>query len=275
MDITRVGALSFSLLRSMKKTRLGVDGVASFLAEQGITKMELNNWNLVLEGVATPVAARAARLLYEPDIVPFRPTVETLEGKGVTPVVLGVDGTLFAWHHDEKQYNYVKTWLDAGHDAGIPAARVFVGFTPLPASMQKQLARATAYVTPILKLAEDRGMDLLFENYLGVSNDVGFIKSLVERVGSEHFGFILDFANFKPRSLVYERILQLKGVIRMVHAKSINFDENGEEKHVDYGKIAANLKSIGFGGNILMEYIGKGDDIEGTKKTLALLKRHF
>jgi len=35
------------------------------------------------------------------------------------------------------------------------------------------------------------------------------------------------------------------------------------------------LKSIGFGGNILMEYIGKGDDIEGTKKTLALLKRHF
>jgi len=275
MDAMNVGVLSFSLLRSMKETKMGLNGVLDFLIDLGITKMELNNWNLVLEGVPTTPATHGMRLLYKPDLMPFRTMIEALVSNKIAPVVLGIDGTLLMWHKDKMHYNYVKSWLDAGHDAGISAARIFVGWSPLPASKRKHLTRTAAYVTPFVKLAEDRGMDLLFENYLGLSNDAEFVKALIEDVGSAHFGFILDFANFKPRSLVYERMMQLKDEIRMVHAKTLDFDENGEEMNVDYGKISSNLKSIGFDGTCMMEYIGKGNDIEGTKKTLELLKRHF
>ncbi|HME56682.1 MAG TPA: TIM barrel protein [Candidatus Lokiarchaeia archaeon] len=275
MDATKVGVLSFSLLRSMKETKMGIDGVTNFLVEQGITKMELNNWNLVLEGVPTTLATRGMRLLYKPDLIPFHTMVEALENKRIAPVVLGIDGTLLMWRKDKMHYNYVKAWLDAGHDVGIPAARIFVGWSPLPASKQKHLARTAACVAPLVKLAEERGMDLLFENYQGLSNDAEFVKALIEDVGSAHFGFVIDFANFKPKSLVYERIMQLKDEIKMVHAKTIDFNERGEETNVDYGKIASSLKHIEFDGTCLMEYIGKRDDIEGTKKTLELIMRHF
>jgi sugar phosphate isomerase/epimerase len=93
---------------------------------------------------------------------------------------------------------------------------------------------------------------------------------------SKKMGFLLDTGNYKPKDLVYENILKLKDSILIVHAKTYDFDQNGEETLLNFNKIIQNLKSVGFKGYYSVEFEGSTQsDIEGTTKTIALLDKYI
>ena len=59
------------------------------------------------------------------------------------------------------------------------------------------------------------------------------------------------------------------------HAKSYDFDDDGEETTIPFGHRLGVLKSIGYQGVISIEYEGDGDAAEGIRRTHRLIERHW
>jgi len=73
--------------------------------------------------------------------------------------------------------------------------------------------------------------------------------------------------------LIYENIKKLGKLIKIVHAKMYNFDENGFESTLDYNKIIQLLKEINYDGYLSIEFEGSLSPIEGIEKSVALLRK--
>lgn len=284
--MNKIGVLTGSLARSLSDPRIGLDGVLDFLVRNDITGLEVNNWSFLLDGApatpsiwlfrhVVPLVLYGTRGTFKPRLFAFEEFMQRVHDRHLAPILLGIDGTFFMWHAGRMHARHVKAWLDAAHGTGIPAARVFVGWAPLPSSKKRHLERAVRCIAPLVALAADRNMQLLFENYTGLSNDPTFVTELVDAIGSDHLGFIVDFGNCSPKQEVYEMIVALKDCIKMAHAKTFQFNEQGDEVHVDYRIIAERVKQTGFNGPVLIEYMGRGNDLDGTLKTRDLLNRHF
>ena len=55
--------------------------------------------------------------------------------------------------------------------------------------------------------------------------------------------------------------------------KSYDFDAEGKETTIDVERCLNILKDTGFDGYLVIEFEGKGNEREGVKKTLALLRK--
>ena len=97
-----------------------------------------------------------------------------------------------------------------------------------------------------------------------------------QNISSPNFGYLLDTGNYKPKELIYENILKLGKSIKVVHAKTYDFNDNGEEPTLNFEKIIENLKKIGYDGFYSVEFEGRSwGDLEGTQKTLELLRKYL
>ncbi|MFQ5824566.1 MAG: hypothetical protein ACE5JB_10965 [bacterium] len=60
-----------------------------------------------------------------------------------------------------------------------------------------------------------------------------------------------------------------------VHAKSFDFDTNGEERYLDYQRCLQILKDSGYDGTITVEYEGAGDALKGCLQTRDLILKYW
>ena len=60
-----------------------------------------------------------------------------------------------------------------------------------------------------------------------------------------------------------------------VHAKSYQFNTNGEEISVDYQKCISIVKSTGFKGPLVVEYEGRGDKLKNSLRTQELILKYL
>jgi len=58
-----------------------------------------------------------------------------------------------------------------------------------------------------------------------------------------------------------------------VHAKTYNFDKEGNETSIDYEKVIEILRETGYDGFLSIEYEGPGDKKQGVEKSFELLRR--
>ena len=138
-----------------------------------------------------------------------------------------------------------------------------------------KIDRAADALRRLLPAAERFGRSLAIENHWGISARPENITRIVDELDSPLLGTCPDFGNF-PRDVdPYDGLRLLAPRARVVHAKSVDFDDDGEERTIDYRRCLAILGESGFDGPWTVEYLGGGDEVEGCRRTRELLFRHL
>lgn len=138
------------------------------------------------------------------------------------------------------------------------------------------------------RFATAQGTRLLVENHGGPSSDPAWMLGLLDAVGTEHLGLLLDLGNFdalmQPTmalmfqqegappvdvaallacvdlTSVYAGIDALAPRAELVHVKAHDVDESGAVGPVDLDRAIGILRSYGFDGPLTVEYEGSGGD---------------
>ncbi|MEQ3553759.1 TIM barrel protein [Pseudonocardia nematodicida] len=173
-------------------------------------------------------------------------------------------------------------WIDRCAELGSVFVRVNPG-SPLspnhgstpPDHLVEALARLGSY-------ARERGVRLLVENHGGRSSDAVWMNRLLDAVGPENLGLLLDLGNFDvimapmmapltggpagplpgPAELepVYEGIDALAGRAELVHVKAHEVADDGAIGLVDLPRALGILARHGYRGPLTIEYEGTGGD---------------
>ena len=83
-----------------------------------------------------------------------------------------------------------------------------------------------------------------------------------------------DIGNL-PLAGRYDAWEQLVPYAVHVHAKFFDFDDKGEETTIDYSKTMSILKKREFQGYVSIEFEGDGDEADGVRRGLALIRHHM
>lgn len=150
------------------------------------------------------------------------------------------------------------------------------------------------------KFARDRGSRLLVENHGGPSSDPVWMNALLDAVGRNHLGLLLDLGNFDALMLplfaalfsggdtdpavlyrdtdltaVYDGIEALAGRAELVHVKVHVVDADGTIGVVDVPRALRILNAHGYDGPLTVEYEGQGGDPwEKTRRILAVTRQN-
>ncbi|MBT8294434.1 MAG: sugar phosphate isomerase/epimerase, partial [Eudoraea sp.] len=131
-------------------------------------------------------------------------------------------------------------------------------------------------------------INVLIENHGLHTSDAKFITSIIKEVNHPNLGTLPDFGNWclnakwgstqndKCTEMYdpYEGVTEFLPFAKGVSAKSYNFDGNGNETFLDYGRLLKIVKDSGFKGFIGIEYEGeKLSEPEGIKATKALIEK--
>jgi len=147
-----------------------------------------------------------------------------------------------------------------------------------------------ALVAGLGSLAEYAGkenINILIENHGLFSSEAAFIVDIIKEVNTPNLGTLPDFGNWCtsaqwgntmiPCDEIYDRykgITEFLPYAKGVSAKSYNFNEQGEDRIIDYYKMLKIVKDSDFEGYIGIEY--EGDELsepDGIKTTKALLEK--
>lgn len=174
----------------------------------------------------------------------------------------------------------IKTWIDVAEYMGSPCVRVNSGhpggivFGPVDLG-EFDLSVTIASYQELAAHCQSRGMTLLLENHWGISADPQNILRLVEGVASPAFKLCPDFGNF-DEEVRYKGLEMMFPYAAMVHAKTYDFTEAGEQDQFDFGRCMEIMKASGYDGPISIEFEGeKGDQYEGIALTKALIERYW
>ena len=119
--------------------------------------------------------------------------------------------------------------------------------------------------------AKGSGLNVIVENHGRITSNIPELMNAINGVNMENVGTLPDFGNFCMADEGYGSVFDgtcetmydfYKGVEEMmpkafaVSAKSNDFDENGDEKTIDYTRMLKIVKSFGYTGYIGVEYEG-------------------
>ncbi len=177
-------------------------------------------------------------------------------------------------------------WVDAAAMLGCRSIRVNARGEGRP---EEVAAAAVDGLGRLATYAAQAGLDVLVENHGGYSSNGRWLAGVMAQVDMPNVGTLPDFGNFcleysqaerwQDRRCVewydrYQGVAELMPFAKAVSAKSNDFDEAGNETHIDYERMLRIVKDAGYTGYIGIEYEGsKLPEEEGVRKTLALLKR--
>jgi len=187
----------------------------------------------------------------------------------------------------------IEKWFEIAHLLGAKYVRVNAG---APIGGAGQVSRgAVVALKELSDRAKALGMELLVENHGGASSDPDFMLQLLEDVGHDRLGLLLDLGNFEPLisishgrfagkelptigidvSGVYENIERLAPVASLVHAKAIDPAADGTPL-VDLPRALGIVAASGYSGSVSVEWEGQlGDPWEQTAATLAAVRSAF
>ena len=199
-----------------------------------------------------------------------------LEEAGVSVVNMPIDvGNISLENPDWRAEDIaeIKTWIDAAEYLGSPCARVNSGRPQDIEHFDLQIT-INSY-KELAAYCASKGMTLLLENHGGISADPRNIIKLVEGVASPAFKLCPDFGGFEDE-VRYKGLKMMFPHAAMVHAKTFDFNEVGEQDRYDFGRCMEIAKASGYDGPISIEFEGpKGDEYEGIALTKALIERYL
>jgi L-ribulose-5-phosphate 3-epimerase len=189
---------------------------------------------------------------------------------------IAVDGTgsLCAENPDERAQHIrdCVAWLDIAKTLELSYARFNTGGEREPS--EAEIERCADSFAQLATEGEARGVMVCIENHGGLSATPDPIVEVMKRVSSPFCRTLPDFGNFAPE-IRYEALDKVVPYAAACHAKFREFDDHGHALDTDIGKIKNIFLRHKFDGRLAIEYEGAGDDGEGVRMSLELLKRTF
>ena len=177
-----------------------------------------------------------------------------------------------------------KMWIDAAEIMGCESVRLNL-YGSSNADKWKDLSIKS--LSELGGYAKNSGVNVIVENHGRISSDIPKLMDVIYGVNMDNVGTLPDFGNFCIADEGYGSVFDgscetvydfYKGVEEMmpkafaVSAKSNDFDENGDEKTIDYIRMMKIVKSFGYTGYVGVEYEGNRlSEEEGIKATRDLL----
>ncbi|MHB9130333.1 MAG: sugar phosphate isomerase/epimerase family protein [Armatimonadota bacterium] len=153
----------------------------------------------------------------------------------------------------------------------IPIMRVLIGMSDTtPAGDQRALETFRGMVVDL----ETTGVSMALENHARVQTHPDQTAAIIAGVNSPYFGSCVDFGSL-PSGNRYEAIDSLAPLAKIVHARTCDFDGNGEETTMNYKEYLSLLAEVGYDGIISIDYEGRGEPSEGVLKTKALIEKYW
>jgi sugar phosphate isomerase/epimerase len=157
----------------------------------------------------------------------------------------------------KKHIEFTKEWLDISARLGAPVLRVFAGPAPKGHSEDEAFAWVISGIKECAKQAEKLGVMIGVENHGGTTGTAEGLLRILEGVGSDWVGALLDFGNFSKDP--YREFEMIAPHAIMTHSKPTS-DFAGTRGELDYGRICATMTKAGYRGFLSIEYEEPGKD---------------
>lgn len=193
---------------------------------------------------------------------------------GVKNVLIMIDGEGSLADADEKTRvqaveNHYK-WIDAAQFLGCHAIRVNAAGKGSREEMGSQMV---ASLSQLADYGKSGKISVVVENHGGLSSHGDWLADVIKRVDKKNCGTLPDFGNFYEYDR-YQGTEDLMPYAKGVSAKTNVFDENGNERNIDYARMMDIVKRHKYKGYIGIEYEGSElSEVEGVKATKRLLER--
>jgi L-ribulose-5-phosphate 3-epimerase len=214
----------------------------------------------------------------------------TADSPGVISILIMVDneGDLGNPNPEERKKaveNHYK-WVDAARILGCHSIRINAFGDGSKEEVQAAMVDALKL---LCTYAAKANINVLIENHGLYSADGKWVAEIMRQVNMQNVGTLPDFGNWctshkwgstepgKECNEVYDRyqgVSEFLPFAKGVSAKSYVFNEQGEEKVIDYSKMLTMVKQSDFSGYIGIEYEGSPlSEAEGIRSTKALLEK--
>jgi sugar phosphate isomerase/epimerase len=161
----------------------------------------------------------------------------------------------------ERDFRLIELWIEASAYLGCPVTRVNSG--------DGEIEVAVASYQRLVAYGADHGVTIAMENHGGLSANRETARTLFERVPG--LAAAPDFGNFKEEER-YDFLAELAPRASIVHAKTLDFDASGRMSAFDFGRCVRIMEDAGFDGYYSIEFEGRGDQIDGVKRSLVLIE---
>ncbi|HLR00107.1 MAG TPA: sugar phosphate isomerase/epimerase family protein [Sphingobacterium sp.] len=196
------------------------------------------------------------------------------QDNGVENVLIMIDGEGSLADADEKKRqeaveNHYQ-WIDAAHFLGCHAIRVNAAGEGSREEMGAQMVKS---LSELADHGKSGNISVVVENHGGLSSHGDWLADVIKRVDKDNCGTLPDFGNFYEYDR-YQGVTDLMPYAKGVSAKTNVFDEQGNEREIDYARMMDIVKKAGYKGYVGIEYEGSElSEVEGVKVTKKLLER--
>lgn len=161
-------------------------------------------------------------------------------------------------------------WVEAARFLGCHTIRVNAGGKGTPEEMKQAAIESLSQLSEFGALHD---INVVVENHGGLSSDGMWLSSVLAGVNMKNCGSLPDFGNFYEYDR-YQGITDLMPFAKGVSAKSLDFDEHGNETTMDYKRIMKIVKDFNYKGYVGIEYEGgRLSEEEGIIATKKLLEK--
>ena len=166
-------------------------------------------------------------------------------------------------------------WVEAAKFLGCHSIRVNA---QSEGSYEEQLDRAADGLRRLTEFGASHEINVIVENHGGLSSNGAWLSAVIRKVNSPRCGTLPDFGNFNlGNGQQYDRykgVQELMPFAKGVSAKSGDFDDQGNEKRIDYRRMMKIVMEAGYRGHVGIEYSGTTlSEPDGIRATKNLLER--
>ena len=161
-----------------------------------------------------------------------------------------------------------KAWIDCAAQMGCKAIRVDARSAGDP---DINLKNAVDGLGRLCDYAKNTPVKVVVEPHGGHSQNPDWLVRLHKEIARPNFGLLPDFNNFGKYDR-YDGVTKCLPHAVAVCAKSLNFDDKGNETRTDFYRMLEIIEASTFKGVISIEFEGHNvDPVEGALQTKALL----
>jgi len=197
----------------------------------------------------------------------------------VTQLLIMIDGEGQLGHADDKEraraVNNHHRWVDAAKVLGCRSIRVNASSQ---GTYDEQISLAADGLRSLTEYGDTQGINVIVENHGGLSSNGAWLSSVIKKVDHPRCGTLPDFGNFRLKNDEwydrYKGVAELMPFAMAVSAKSLEFDQDGNETKTDYHRMMKIVLDAGYKGWVGIEYGGsKLSEHDGIRATKALLEK--
>ena len=191
----------------------------------------------------------------------------------------------------QKDIDHTIHCLQLAHEMGIPCMRLNTGRWGTTASFDQLMKdRGIEPVLPghnedegfkwcidsihkVLPKAEEYGILMALENHWGLARTPEGQLRILNAIKSPWLGALMDTGNFLEDP--YPKLEMIAPLTVFVQAKTYQGGGEWYALDLDYNRIAAILKKVGYHGYVALEFEGKANPDVAVPESLDLLRRAF